>query len=105
VPQDLGALPGGSNSRARDIDSSDVVVGTSDIANGNRAFIWSSDTGIQDLNQYSSDPSIVLIDALSINKKGEILALGIYKSDFPTDDGDSEEHELPRQIVLLTPQK
>ena len=104
VPLDLGALPGGSNSRARDVDANGVVVGTSDIPNGNRAFIWSRATGITDLNSLTHDPSIVLIDALSVNKKGQILALGIAASDFVT-NGDNEEHELPRQIVLLSPSK
>ena len=104
IPLDLGALPGGSNSRARDVDANGVVVGTSDIPNGNRAFIWSQATGIKDLNSLTNNPAIVLIDALSINKKGEILALGIDKSDFST-DGENEEHELPRRIVLLSPSK
>ncbi len=106
VPQDLGALPGGSVSRARDIDSNGLVVGTSDSTNGNRAFVWTAQTGMQDLNSLSADPTIILVDAVSINKQGAILAIGIKQSDLPSDDtSDLEEHELPRQIVLLTPTK
>jgi uncharacterized membrane protein len=106
TPKDLGALPGGGNSRARDVDDNGVVVGTSGSSVGNRAFIWTSITGIRDLNSLSTDPSIILIDALSINKQGTILALGIKTSDLPSEDiSDEEEHELPRQIVLLTPLK
>jgi probable HAF family extracellular repeat protein len=104
TPRDLGALPGGSNSRARDVDDNGVVVGTSDSSVGNRAFIWTSSTGIRDLNSLSTNPAIILIDALSINKQGAILAIGIKTSDLPSGDSkDVEEHELPRQIVLLTP--
>jgi probable HAF family extracellular repeat protein len=104
TPLDLGTLPGGSTSRARDVDDNGVVVGTSNSSVGNRAFIWTAGTGIKDLNSLSTNPAIILVDALSINKLGVILALGIRTSDLPTDDsGGMEEHELPRQIVLLTP--
>lgn len=106
IAQDLGALPGGSVSRARDVDDTGIVVGTSDSANGNRAFIWTAQAGMCDLNSFSTDSSIVLIDALSINTRGAILAIGIKRSDLPSsDESDLEEHELPRQIVLLIPQK
>ncbi len=106
TPQDLGALPGGSTSRARDVDGNGMVVGTSASALGNRAFIWTSADGMKDLNALSNNPNIVLVDALSISKQGAILALGINRSDLPSNDtADLEEHELPRQIVLLTPTK
>ncbi len=106
IPKDLGTLAGGQTSRARDIDVNGVVVGTSDSTNGNRAFIWDSADGIRDLNSLNNDPSIILVDALSISKRGTILALGIKVSDLPSDDTSGlEEHELPRQIVLLTPIK
>ncbi len=106
VPQDLGALPGGSVSRARDIDSTGLVVGTSDSTNGNRAFFWTAQTGMLDLNTLSNDSTLILVDAVSINKQGQILAIAIKVSDLPSSDtSDLEEHELPRQIVLLTPKK
>lgn len=106
TPQDLGALPGGSTSRARDIDSNGIAVGTSNSASGNRAFIWTSADGMRDLNSLSNSPNIVLIDAISVNKQGAILALGINRSDLPSSDtANLEEHELPRQVVLLTPIK
>ena len=104
VPRDLGALPGGVESRARDVDTNGIVVGTSASTAGNRAFIWTSADGMKDLNALANNPNIVLVDALSISKQGAILALGINKSDLPSGDAsDLEEHELPRQIVLLTP--
>jgi probable HAF family extracellular repeat protein len=106
VPQDLGVLAGGVASRARDIDTNGLVVGTSDSTVGNRAFFWSAATGMQDLNTVSADPTLILVDAMSISKQGAILAIGINKSDLPAGDSqDVEEHELPRQIVLLTPVK
>lgn len=75
-------------------------------ASGNRAFIWTSSDGMRDLSSLSNNPNIGLIDALSINKQGAILALGINRSDLPSSDTtDLEEHELPRHVVLLTPIK
>ncbi len=106
TPMDLGALPGGSTSRARAVSADQTVVGTSDSSIGNHAFVWTSGTGMQDLNGLSTDPSYVLIDAMSVTKQGVILAIGISKSDFPPGDTkDVEEHELPRHILLLTPAK
>lgn len=104
LPQDLGVLSGGVASRARDVDNNGLVVGTSDSSDGNHAFFWTAATGMQDLNSVSADQTIVLVDALSINSQGAILAVGIKKSDFPPGNVQNvEEHELPRQIVLLTP--
>ena len=110
---DLGVLPGGGSSRARDVDDSGWVVGTGDSAEGNRAFLWSADTGMIDLNTLSTDPALILVDALSINKKGVILAIGISTADAPpmhamgtmVATSHVEERELPRHIVLLTPVK
>ncbi len=111
--QDLGTLAGGTSSRARDVDDSGWVVGTGDSGEGNRAFLWSADTGMVDLNTLSTDPTLILVDALSINKKGVILAIGISTADAPpmhamgtmVATSHVEERELPRHIVLLTPVK
>jgi probable HAF family extracellular repeat protein len=101
---DLGALPGGLTSRARDVADTGEVVGTSSTSNGNRAFLWSATRGMLDLNTLVSDPALILIDAVSINKKGVILAIGIDASAIPPgQSSDVEEHELPRRIVLLIP--
>ncbi len=106
TPQDLGVLAGGVASRARDIDTNQVVVGTSDSTIGNRAFIWTSSSGMLDLNTLNADLSIILVDAFSISKQGAILAIGISKNDLPSGSSqDVEEHELPRHVVLLTPAK
>lgn len=112
-PQDLGVLLGGTNSRARDVDDNDWVVGTGDSSQGNRAFLWSSSTGMLDLNTLSTNPALILVDALSIDKNGVILAIGIDVKDAPPMQAMGtmvatqhvEERELPRHIVLLTPVK
>jgi len=112
-PQDLGVLSGGTNSRARDVDDNDWVVGTGDSSQGNRAFLWSSATGMLDLNTLLTNSSLILVDALSINNQGVILAIGIDVSDAPpmhamgtmVATSHVEERELPRHIVLLTPVK
>lgn len=113
APQDLGVLPGGGTSRARDIDNNGIAVGTSESDEGNRAFVWSAKTGMMDLNTLSTDPTLVLVDALSVNANGAILAIGINVADAPpmhamhtmVATSHTEERELPRHIVLLTPVK
>ncbi len=113
APQDLGILAGGTTSRARDIDNGGIVVGTSESSEGNRAFMWSAKTGMVDLNTLSTDPNLVLVDALSINANGAILAIGINVADAPpmhamhtmVATSHVEERELPRHIVLLMPVK
>ncbi len=112
-PQDLGVLSGGTNSRARDVDDNDWVVGTGDSSQGNRAFLWSSASGMLDLNTLLINSSLILVDALSINSQGVILAIGIDVNDAPpmhamgtmVATSHVEERELPRHIVLLTPVK
>lgn len=113
APQDLGVLTGGTNSRARWISDNDSIVGTGDSSQGNRAFLWSAATGMLDLNTLSTTPSLILVDALSIDKNGVILAIGIDVNDAPpmaamgtmVATSHVEERELPRHIVLLTPIK
>ena len=110
-PQDLGVLLGGTNSRARDVDDNDWVVGTGDSSQGNRAFLWSAASGMLDLNTLLTSTSLILVDALSINSQGVILAIGIDINDAPpmqamgtmVATSHVEERELPRHIVLLTP--
>jgi probable HAF family extracellular repeat protein len=73
----LGDL-GGASSEARDINSLNVVVGTS--LNGDnrmRAFFWSENTGMRDLNDLI-DPNSgwTLSQAFAINDSGQIVGEG-----------------------------
>ena len=75
--QDLGVLPGGDSSRALDINDLGAVVGSSTIASGDHAFIWTRQAGMIDLNSTASaDLGILLIEANAINSKGQIIAMG-----------------------------
>jgi probable HAF family extracellular repeat protein len=103
--QDLGALSGGDDSRARDINSSGVVVGTSSVPHGNRAFVWTQADGLVDLNTLIDISGLVLTDAVSVNERGDIVALG-YEVSAGAGGGHHEhaheDHELPRHVVVLT---
>ncbi|RZL86017.1 MAG: hypothetical protein EOP82_31315 [Variovorax sp.] len=100
--QDLGALPGGTDSRARDVNARGEVVGTSTSTDGNRAFIWTAATGMRDLNTLATVPGLVMTDALSINKNGDIVTVG-HDVDPNEPAHEHAEHEEPRRIVVLHP--
>jgi probable HAF family extracellular repeat protein len=101
--KDLGVLPGGDSSRALGINDRSEVVGTSESLLGSRAFVWTADAGMQDLNTLVAGASgIVLIQAVAINNRGTILAVGRDDTgEGPSHDHDA--HEFPIRIVLLIP--
>ncbi|MDB5742945.1 MAG: hypothetical protein JWR68_1260 [Polaromonas sp.] len=105
--QDLGVLPGGDDSRARDVNSRGEVVGTSNTPTGSRAFVWTAATGMLDLNGLINVPGLKMTDALSINKKGDIVVLGhdthVAIPGAPEHDHAHEEHEVPPRILVLRP--
>lgn len=91
---DLGVLDQNQESIARAINSQGDVVGKSSGFDGpdyiNKAFIWSRQGGMVDLNsQLDSDLNCKLIEAFDINDDGQIVCLSMI---------DGEWH-----IVLLTP--
>lgn len=110
--QDLGALFEGGTSRARDINDRGEVVGTSVGGHEVRAFIWTEETGMVDINTLVSLPTIRLTDAVGINKKGDIVVIGHQKTAAQLEqeaghhDGehhhDDDGHEQARQIYVLT---
>jgi probable HAF family extracellular repeat protein len=106
---DLGTLPGGTNSRALSINSSGQVVGGSDGSGGPRAFLWTRQEGMRDLNDLVEVPGLVLIEALNINRLGQIVAAGVRshaEGDLHAahDDHSGPDHEAPTDVFLLTPQ-
>ncbi|MDD5322268.1 MAG: hypothetical protein PHD43_16975 [Methylococcales bacterium] len=100
--QDLGTLPGGHSSWAVGVSNSGQVVGTSQMKNGFfHAFLWTPESGMQDLNDLAATslpPGIVLTDAHAINSSGQILAVG-RNDDLP----DTAEDEVTLSIFLVKP--
>ena len=106
--QDIGVLPGGSDSRARDVNNRGEVVGRSTSATGSRAFIWTAASGMLDLNTLVTVPGLVMIDALSVNKRGDILVVGQDAStdaiaQAPGQADKHEDHHAARRIFVLRP--
>jgi len=71
----IGTL-GGNNSYAKAINASDMVVGQAQLANGTfHAFVWSPADGMQDLNTLSGNASPLIVDATSIDDRGDIAGV------------------------------
>ena len=108
--QDLGVLAGGSDSRARDVNNRGEVVGKSSTPTGSRAFIWTASTGMRDLNTLVTVPGLVMTDAISVNKRGDIVVMG--QDAVPQSTGGAhaltpgeahqhEDHHAARRIFVL----
>jgi len=104
--QDIGALPGSVYAEALDANSSGKVVGASQTSLGGRAFIWSRGSGVQDLNSLvASNLDIVLVAAVGINERNQIVAIGSLHHDLTRDRQmhlDDESHAGPLHVFLLT---
>jgi probable HAF family extracellular repeat protein len=75
--QDLGVLAGGNSSQALGINDMGAVVGSSTSSSGDRAFIWTKQAGMRDLNNAASVSSgVVFVEAHAINKAGQIIVMG-----------------------------
>ena len=101
--RDLGALEGGEESRANDVNIRSEVVGTSTSDHGSRAFIWTRLKGMVDLNALIALPGVVLTEATGINNQGDIVAIGheIDPAEPPQGDGHVD-HEDERKIYVLS---
>lgn len=102
--RDLGALQGGDESRANDVNLRSEVVGTSSTSDhGSRAFIWTPTEGMVDLNALITLPGVVLTEATGINNQGDIVAIGhdIDIAELPHNDGHID-HEGKRKIYVLS---
>jgi probable HAF family extracellular repeat protein len=76
--EDLGMLPGGTYSIAFGINDSSEIVGYGNIAdNAAHAMVWTSTSGMQDLNDLiAANSGWVLINANAINASGQITGYG-----------------------------
>ena len=106
--RDLGTLRGGKYNVATAINNSGQVVGNSLDSNGEtRAFLWTEEHGLEDLN-FLVPPSdnLLLVAALDINDKGQIVALGTIYYDVAHDRRpgvDHRQHISPTLAFLLVP--
>jgi hypothetical protein len=74
---------------------------------GNQAFVWTRDGGMQNLNHLvTARARYVLTQALSINAKGVILAIGQEELEPVEEEGHAHDlHELPVHVFLLRPER
>ncbi len=94
----LGSLPGGEAfSMALGINNSGQVVGLASRSTvESHAFISTSRSGMRDLNDLiPADLQILLVAAVGINDRGQIIAYGGNRDTF--------EHDTPSSVYLLTP--
>lgn len=107
--QPINDIPAADFSEALDINSRAEVVGTYEGSLGNRAYLWTRKNGFVDLNSMLPPGSgLVLTMAVSINDRGQILAIGIAHPDISPDrrmDQDEEDdlHSVDVHSFLLTP--
>jgi probable HAF family extracellular repeat protein len=106
--RDIGVLNGGDFSQALAINGSGQVVGSSNSNLGPRAFLWTASGGMVDLNTLiPTNSDLVLVSAVAINDKGQILVLGSPHHDLANDRTavmDIHIHAGAARAYLLTPQ-
>ena len=105
---DIGTLPGGDFSQALDINNQGDIVGASNSSIGLRAFLWTGNGGMVDLNTLIPESDFVLTKAVGINNAGMIMASGYALADAHAgaassgaDHGHDDTHEMPVRVFLL----
>jgi len=105
--RNLGALGHGNYVEALAVNESGFVVGSSQTPIGSRAFLWTEDAGMQDLNTLlPTGTGIALIAAVDVAKDGRILALGVLDPNLRATnhhtEGDDTHHAGATHLFLLT---
>jgi probable HAF family extracellular repeat protein len=82
-----------------------AVVGTSTSSSGDRAFIWTRETGMRDLNSAASMTSgAVFVEAHAINNAGQILVMGsAMHESHESGEAAPQCAPAPPSSFLLTP--
>ena len=105
----ISDVPSVEFSEALDINNHSEVVGTYQGSLGNRAYVWSRRSGFFDLNTLiPAGSGLVLTMALSINERGQILAIGMahphVSPERPMDEDEGDDlHSVDVHSFLLTP--
>ena len=105
--QPLGTLSGGTYSEAFGLNNTGQVVGASGSSLGTRAFLWTPDSGMVDLNTIVDAPNnVVLTGAVAINDKEQIVAYGLVEPDLNRHQQarDDQKHHAGNHVFLLIPQ-
>jgi len=107
--QAISDVPSEEFSEALDINTHSEVVGSYEGSLGNRAYLWTRKNGFADLNTLiPAGSGLLLTMAVSINDRGQILALGMAHPDvsperrMDEDEGD-DLHSVDVHSFLLTP--
>jgi probable HAF family extracellular repeat protein len=102
-------IPSAEFNEALDINNNEEIVGTYEGSLGNRAFLWTRGNGFVDLNSLLPSASgLVLTMGISINDRGQILAIGLAHPDISPDrhisqDDEDDLHSVDVHSFLLTP--
>ena len=107
--QSIDDIPSAEFSEALDINNHSEVVGTYEGSLGNRAYLWTRRNGFVDLNTViPTESGVVLTMAVSINERGQILAIGMAHPYISPDremdqDQTDDLHSVDVHTFLLTP--
>lgn len=104
----LLASPSGTYSEAFALNNLGQIVGQSDGPLGAHAYLWSNGTDASDLNEVldRAKPGVILTAALSINDKGQIVAIGVVDDKSSRHEQrleDAHIHSSATHVFLLTP--
>jgi probable HAF family extracellular repeat protein len=102
------ASPSGNYSEAFALNNLGQIVGQSDGPLGAHAYLWNNGGGAIDLNEVvdRAKSGVILTSALSINDKGQIVAIGVVDDKSSRHEQlveDAHIHSSGTHVFLLTP--